>query len=323
MATDAIFRYKGKPKSDSWVRWIVTRTMKKNQSNLIAVVGKTGSGKTWSAMSICEKISKLSGVPFGLDNIVFSLRELMELINSDKLQKGSCIIFDEPQVSISARDFQSEANKVFNFLVTTFRHRNFNLFFCSPFESLLDRTTRRLFLVKFQTQGINFRNGTCRILPKYLEYADNKEEPYRKGMIICFKSNGVNKSEKLVYWDVPKPSKELVKQYEAKKLAFTTRLNINIMNRLQKYDDSGKSITAEVRPTKRELDERKPLTEKQLRTMRVFANVKEQNKYKIASKMLGIDRRTIRDHLELAKNKGYTLGEFRILVQSPTETYLK
>lgn len=296
--------YSGKPKPHSWVRWLIGR-IKNNNNNLISVVGKTGSGKTWSgktwsAISVCEIMSKIDNVSFGIDNIVFDLVELMNLINSGKLIKGSKIIFDEPQVSISAREFQSEANKVFNYLLRTFRHRNLTLFFCTPYESLLDKNTRRLFHARFETLSIDKNKKTCRLKPRYLEYGDFKKEPYRKQLIVVFEDeNNKTKSHKLFYWDIPKPSKELIAQYEKKKLEFTNRLNKNISERLNKFEQGGKSLTAR--------KERKPLTPTQLKVMRVLAN----NKYETASKILGISLSAIHKNKILAEKKGYTLEEFR------------
>jgi len=283
--------------------------MKQNKNNLVSVVGQTGSGKTYTAMSICEIMSKMDGVPFGIDNIVFSLRELMELINSGKLKRGSKIIFDEPQVSISAREFQSEANKVFNYLLSTFRHRNLTLFFCTPFETLLDKNSRRLFHARFETMSINRNNNTCRIKPRFIEYSDFKNDAYRKQLIVMGKDeNGRNKSQKLFYWDVPKPSKELIEQYEKKKLEFTNNLNRNISERLKLFDESGKSLTAE---QKEEVVERKPLTPMQEKVMRTIANIKESNKYELAKEILNISFSAIHKNKALAEKKGYSLEEFK------------
>src|SRR4030067_1004819 len=176
----------GLPLPNAWCRWFNYQTSSKNSNNLVSVVGKTGSGKTWSAISIAEIMSQLSGVPFDIENIVFSLRELMELINSDKLRKGSVIVFDEPQISISAKEFQSEANKVFNYLLSTFRHRNFSLFFCTPFENLLDKSTRKLFHVRIETAGINIKDNTCKLKALYVEHVDYREEPYRKRLMVIY-----------------------------------------------------------------------------------------------------------------------------------------
>lgn len=306
---NAIVVYRGKPKVNSWVRWMVGRTMKQNKNNLISVIGQTGSGKTYTAISICEIMSKMDGVPFGIDNVVFSLRELMNLINSGKLKRGSKIIFDEPQVSISAREFQSEANKVFNYLLSTFRHRNLSLFFCTPFETLLDKNSRRLFHARFETISINRNNNTCRIKPRFIEYSDFKTDAYRKQLIVMYKDeDGRNKSQKLFYWDVPKPSKELIEQYEKKKLEFTNNLNKNISERLKLFDESGKSLTAE---QKEEVIKRKPLTPTQERVMRVLANIQESNKFERAREILKISLSAIHKNKTLAEKKGYLVEEFK------------
>ena len=306
MMVNAIVKYHGTLKGNSWARWMNARTSRQNKNNLIAFVGTTGSGKTWSAISVAEIISELNGVPFGIENIVFSLKDLMDLINGGTLKKGSTIIFDEPQVSISAKNFQSQANKVFNLLVSTFRHRNLSLFFCTPFESLLDKSTRKLFHARFETMSINRKNNTCRLKPRFIEYTDWKDEPYRKQLIVFFKDKeGQNKIEKLFYWDVPKPNEELIELYEQKKLDFTDKLNLNISESLRKFDESGKSMTAEVQKN------RKELTDKQKEAMVCIANIKKPSRYVEAGKILGVDPSTVNVRVKYAKKKGYTLEEFK------------
>lgn len=227
----------------------------------------------------------------------------MALINSGELKRGSVIIFDEPQASISSKDFQSVANKVFNLLVSTFRHRNYSLFFCTPFESLLDKSTRRLFHARFEMLSINPNKKTCRIKPRFLEYSDFKATPYIKQMFVSFKDkDGLNKHEKLFHWDVPQPSDELIEAYEKKKLEFTTNLNRNIMAKLQEFDDTGKSMTAEFKEP-----QRKPLTEIQEKVMKCLAN----HTFIQASDILGCATSTLSEHKKYAMKKGYTLEEFK------------
>ncbi len=263
-----IYKYKNKRKSNSWARWMVRRTMRKNQNNLCSVVGKTGSGKTYSAISICQKMSELDGVPFTIDHIVFSLRELMDLINSGGLKRGSKIIFDEPQVSIGSRDFQSEANKVFNFLISTFRHRNLSLFFCTPFETLLDKNTRKMFHVRLETVSINRKKRRCVLKPFFIEYSDFKADAYKKRLTIFYTNkDGSRRNEKIDFWSVREPSADIIELYEKKKLAFTERLNRNITERLKKFDESGKSITAEKKDDFDESDLKLILTAKQAQVM--------------------------------------------------------
>ena len=303
---NAIVVYREKAKNNSWARWMVSRTMKQNKNNLISVVGKTGSGKTLSAISICEIMSKMDDVPFNVkEHVVFSLKELMDLINSGTLRKGRRIVCDEFQVSISAREFQSKTNKVFNYVLSTFRHLNLTLFFCTPFETLLDKNTRKLFHGRFETMSINKKKQTCRIKPRFIEYSDYKADPYTKQMIVSFKDKkGMRKSRKLFHWDIPRPSKDAEEDYETKKVKFTSTLNKNISLELNKNNSlADKQVEKPVY--------RKPLTDKQERVMEVLAKIKGDDKLLQASKILGICMSTICIHKQSAVKKGYTLKEFR------------
>jgi len=302
----AIVKFTNKPKRHAWIYWFKARVMRQNKNNLVSIVGGTGSGKSYSGISIGEIMSDWIGVPFTIDNIVFSLKELMNLVNSGTLKKGSVIVADEFQCSISAREFQSEANKVFNYLLSTFRHLNLTLIFCTPFETLLDKNARRLFHVRMETMSINHNNKTCRLKPRYLEHVDFKNEPYRKQLIIQYKEDERTKYTKVFHWDLPKP--RLAEAYEIKKKAFTSRLNKNITERLTEFDLSGKSITADIIE---EQKDRKPLTETQERVMKVLANVKGTNKYEIARQELGISLSTIHQNKTLAEKKGYKVEEFK------------
>jgi ABC-type oligopeptide transport system ATPase subunit len=304
-----IYRDPNELKKNSWVKYLLHR-IRNNQNNLVAVVGKTGSGKTYSALSVCELISQENGVSFTIDNVVFGLKELMQLINSGKLKKGSSVVFDEPQVSIGAREFQSEANRVFNFLLTTFRHRNLNLFFCTPFEDLLDKTARKLFHAKFLTMSIDRNNNTCRIKPVQTEYNSHVEKFYEKYLIVLSKKEGKNRmtKQKLKFWDVPKPSNKLINDYEAKKLLFTDALNQNIQHRLECYDQKQEEKYAVREDKPHDATLRKPLTPKQARALELM---QEYGKRKKVAELMGIDVTSVYEHLKLAGKKGYNQENFR------------
>ena len=296
-----IYRDANAVKNNSWIRYFNQR-IRQNKNNLITVTGATGSGKTWTAIAICEMMSEFNGVPFTIDNIIFSLKDLMSLINSGKLKKGSCIIFDEPQVTISNRSFQSLANKVFNHLLTTFRHRNLTLFFCTPYEDLLDKTARKLFHAKFTTIKINKNTQTVKVKPVCTEYNAHYEKFYEKFLRVAYKrkEGGKYAVRKLKKWDVRKPSKEIIEVYEKKKRAFTDQLNEKIERQLIDFE-------------KKELglDKRKELTEKQARALDLMSL---HHDTQIVADKMKIKRRAVQKHLELAKKKGYlpqTLEELR------------
>ncbi len=293
-----LYRDKEKPK-DSWIRFLHYRIFSKNQNNLIIFVGKTGSGKTYSAISVSEKLSKRSKVHFGIENIVFSLKELLSLINSNKLRKGSTILFDEPQISISNREFQSKANKLFNYLISTFRHKNFNVLFCTPYENLLDKSTRKLFHAKFVMEKIDIKKKLTIIRPFLLQYNSGKDKFYEKYLRVKRKPEGMSVylMKPLKLWSLPKPDEELIKLYEKKKKAFTTALNLEIEAELDVYENGKKKA----------LFQRGDLTDKQKRVLKLTYELKDKKK---VAEVIGISTRVVYDCLKACKKKGWTPKDY-------------
>jgi len=161
-------------KEYSIVRYIKYR-IRCNKNFLVILTGPTGSGKSWSALSMGELIDE----DFNISRVVFSGTELMKLINSDELKSGSVVVWDEAGVNLSNRNWQSGINKMMNLLLQTFRHRNIILIFTVPYQDFIDAATRKLFHADFQTVSINKAKKTCRIKPKLMQYnASMKKTDY-------------------------------------------------------------------------------------------------------------------------------------------------
>lgn len=218
------------PQQYSWVRYIQNRTLKKNKNFLGTITGPTGSGKSWAGLSIGEMVDP----DFNVDRIIFTGRELMDLINSGKLKSGSFILWDEAGIDLSSRNWQSLTNKMLNFVLQTFRHKNLILIFTTPYHDFLDVASRKLFHAEFETSSINKTKKTCRIKPKLLQYNADLKKWYKKYLKIV--KGGVGKST-IRRWDVPKPSDELIRMYEEKKNKFTAVLNKDIESKLEKLKE--------------------------------------------------------------------------------------
>ena len=224
------------PKDALWVRYIHQR-IKQNKNFLGFISGPTGSGKSWSSISIAEQLDPT----FTDERIVFSGIELMKLINSDKLKKGSVIVFEEAGIGMSNKNWQSTINKMLNFLIQTFRHRNFILIFNSPYMDFVDASTRKLFHAEFNTVGIDANKGTCRLKPRTIQYNSRTKKFYFKMLRVITKKGLIPVN----FWSVGKPSPELIKTYEVKKKAFTDKLNANIQQELEDYEKSEDKSTVD------------------------------------------------------------------------------
>ena len=239
-----IYREPDQDKRHSVIRYIANRVLNNNKNFLCAVTGQTGGGKSWTTGAIGELYSELTGIPYDPErHVVFSFTEFIELINNGEalklLRVGTCITFDEPQVSINARSWQSQANQCFNALVSTFRNLRLVVFFATPFLEFLDLQTRTLFHAEFEMIGIDKVKQVTRVKPMFLEYNAKQDYFYRKYLDIVYMLPG-----KLVYtavdlriWEVPKPSDKWIAVYERRKKEFTQNLNKKLAQRIAKSEN--------------------------------------------------------------------------------------
>lgn len=225
-------------KEYSWIKYIRYR-IRRNKNFLCMIAGSTGSGKSWTALSIGEMLDP----DFCIERVIFRGKELMNLINSGKLKKGSVIIWDEAGIDLSSRNWQSVTNKMLNYLLQTFRHKCFILFFTCPYMDFLDSQSRKLFHAEFTTLSINVNSEKVKIKPLLIQYNAKNGKFYYKFLRVIPKGEGVRP---IKWWEVPAPSKELIEAYESKKGAFTKSLNEQIETELNNLEDKGKKPLTEV-----------------------------------------------------------------------------
>jgi len=206
-----------------WIQYIHTRI--ENNKNFIGfITGATGSGKSWA----CLRIAEMLDPTFTVDNVVFKGLELMELINTNKVKSGSVIVFEEAGVEANTRNWASITNKMLNFLMQTFRHRNFILIMNSPYLDFIDSGMRKLFHAEMATGYIDKTRGTCVLRPRLISYSSRMKKFYYK-MLRVRSSLG---SAPVNAWIIKKPSKKLIHDYEEKKYNFTKELNAEIYQEL-------------------------------------------------------------------------------------------
>jgi DNA-binding CsgD family transcriptional regulator len=222
-----------KEENDIWKIYI-ERRIQRNQNVLIAITGQTGSGKSYSAIKICELMSKQLGTTFTVDNICFEPTEFMQLINSDKLSKGSCLILDETGVAINSRKWQSKTNILIGYVTQTFRHKNYIVIFNVPDFSFIDSALRKMFHIYIETNGINYQEKLCCLKPFLLQTNQRTGNLYYKYLRYKVPDKEVTTCDG---WDLSLPSKELIKEYENKKTMYTKKLNEGVQKELEGIDN--------------------------------------------------------------------------------------
>ena len=275
---------------DSFILWVKKRI--KNNLNFIGLLsGETGVGKSYNGLSMAYKLD----LEFSISQVSFTLLETMKILNSDwfKKKKLKVVLFDEAQVEISNRDWQSRINKLMNFLLSTFRHQNIIFIFTTPFEDDIDVKTRKLLHCIFECKGWDSKTKLSLVRPKLQQYNPKMKKFYSHSLYVL-KDKKMNK---LVDWYLTKPPQHLIEEYEAKKTAFTSKLNLDIMNELQKADD------------KKNTDYKKPLTEKQLQVMELLAE--HNGNFKEVVDILKTSHVSVYQHHDLARKKGYNWQDFK------------
>lgn len=235
-----VYRNPDEPRKNSILRYVGNRILNSNKNFLCAVVGGTGTGKSYQCLAIAEEYSKMYNIPFDPSiHVISSLKELLMLIVDKEVEKnirfGSVIVFDEPQVEGNARNWQSDMNQALSQLISTFRNQRLFVLFATPFLEMIDKQSRNLFHGEFKMIGYDKNTGIAKLKPRFLEYNRNLGDFYRKRLIIQYatKDKKALTISKLNFWHINKASEDTIRIYEDKKKKFTDDLNRKLLNQIE------------------------------------------------------------------------------------------
>lgn len=219
-------------------KWMDMR-FNSNKNILLAFIGATGSGKSYSCMRMCELwYQHRFNKTFPVEHICFSIEQAMRLINSGKLSRGDLIIFEEAGVNMGNLDFQTKLNKFFGYVLQAFRCKNIGVIFNLPNFNMLSKTARTLLHGVFQTVTINIFTKQVIIKPFYLQTNPLTGKPYTKYLKLKMNHHYV-KIERLGF---SLPSEELTKPYEDIKDKFVNKISADLLETIESEDENGKLI---------------------------------------------------------------------------------
>lgn len=215
----------------------------RNQNFVMLFVGQTGTGKSYAGMSLGEHLDP----GFDIDRIVFTADEFINILNNDdSLVKGSVIMWDEAGVGMPAREWYSISNKVISYVVQTFRVRGYILIMTTPSLKYIDSQIRSLFHGIAETMDPSMSGGIFG-WAKYMHLVHDPREgkTFMRYPVIYDEYNREVKikgptpgSGNILF---PKPSEELVSDYEVKKKDFTDSLIASASEMIAGKEDSSSS----------------------------------------------------------------------------------
>lgn len=121
-------------------KWYWTRVH--NSKNLLNIItGETGIGKSYWALRKGEQLDP----EFNVSRVCFLPEQFQRAVEAlSKTGQPGLIVFDEPQVSLSHRNWQSSVNKMLTWFIQSSRFLRVSVFFCLPSASLIDKSVRRI-----------------------------------------------------------------------------------------------------------------------------------------------------------------------------------
>jgi len=227
-------------------RYFENKLIKKNQNIIFAITGATGTGKSFLCLSMVNNWYNYhfkENLP--IENICFSIDEIMKLLHSKKLRKGEIIIMEEGGVLMNALNFQNKISKLFTFVLQSFRSMNIGIVMNLPVLSMLNKSARLLLHAHLITSGIDRDINKCKCKALFHQLNQTSGKSFWKYMRI--KWNG--KARKIERISYSYPRKELAEEYEKKKFKFVSDLNEGFVQKLEEqhaeeeYKDKRKDLS--------------------------------------------------------------------------------
>ena len=185
------------------LKWRVSR----NKNVMVCLVGQTGSGKSWSALSFAFALNPKFTIDKG---ICFSKEEVKEAIK----RKEKIVIIDEGGATFSNRSWMGSDQKDAMVIFQSFRSLNTITFVCVPYFLYLDKVLRELMHFLCESMTIDYEKQETLLKVHRIHFSSYSGKMYRQRLVD--RASGIP-----LYGTVAdKPPAELIDAYENRKSAF-------------------------------------------------------------------------------------------------------
>lgn len=271
-------------------KFFESRTIRQNKNVIGVCTGSTGSGKTYTEMSMAESwYTYRFKQEFPSENICFSTSLLMKRIlglqKAGKLRRGELFILEEAGANFGNLDFQNKLSKMFSYILQSFRSMNLILLMNVPVLTMINKSARQLIHLQMTTMGIDFEKELTKVKLKHHQLSQDSGKSYWKYPRVRFHGKYI----KLQRLSFIKPSDDLCIAYEQEKQKFVVSLTEDFLEKAAEMEDK---------------DDRKPRTDIQKRRYDLAwaGNIQEE-----IAKIEGVDVSAISGSLCSCDKKGYPL----------------
>ena len=214
------------------IQSVQKRLWKQNKNWLSIITGQTGSGKSWSALSLAEKIDP----SFDTSKVVLRPENFMEKVAEREWGQGDVVVFDEAGAGMSAKAHMTKKNRIIDQVLQTFRRQNIAVIFTVPSKSNVDKSVRRLLHTYIETKTIDYINERNHLKWLEMDYNQKTDKIYYKYPKRRTDSGALKKIKTV---KMGKPSESLIKAYEEKRSKYQDSKNNEFLDELQEKMSNG------------------------------------------------------------------------------------
>jgi hypothetical protein len=214
---------------------------KHNQHVLMAIIGRTGTGKSSAALQIAHETAKYmatlnSHSPdyyFNIDHVaIITEDEIVRVMSS--IKKNGIYILDDIGVGWNSRKWQSKANIIMNNIIQTFRTWNNLLILTVPDDENIDKVPRNSLRYRIDMKEANFDMGYS--LGAMQEFVRNFK--FKKNFFPYPKNEGV----KYVRVKFNRPPDILADEYELRRVAIQERMQAENIEQMKEVFNDGNEV---------------------------------------------------------------------------------
>jgi len=211
----------------------------KNQHFMGVVVGREGTGKSYTALKIASGVDP----SFTADRVFFDPSRLLEVLRDDEYGPGTAVVIDEAGVGLGNRTWYEKDQILLNQALQTARDDNMAVLFTLPRLSELDsQTIGRLHSYIEQTE-VRPQEGYAKA--RWLNIKPSRDESgqiYKKYPRL--RDNGQKVKVKRVRFTPP--PERLVERYEERKAEFKDELYADAIGAAEDDEDADETTPKDI-----------------------------------------------------------------------------
>jgi hypothetical protein len=228
------------------IKVFYNRVVRKNKNVLCIVVGQTGSGKSYSTLSLMEGLYRYrigkEPEPEEIDNHTkFKAKDFMEAMSKPELIKGDAWVWDEAGIDAGNTEHASIKNRIISWYAQTCRNQHQIIFFTVPAISMIDAKVRRLLHYYIESIDIDYNRKMGILKPLEMQYNTRYDEIYFHRLRNMVGHDRLYEEIEII--GCPMPRKEIIDLYEKRKTEFTVALNNEIKQKLDQIDNKNNNYS--------------------------------------------------------------------------------